>query len=282
MSRTQSYNATSDGIQMDVFEPTDASGRADIDYEQTTPTPEETAAAEVPPQEVSDAVRNVSKTRAVLVIIILSGVSFLNTMGSGILTVALPYIARDLDLPQNLLFWPASVYALAAGCTLLIFGSVADVVGPKVIWQTGSGLFAAFTLACGLCRTGTQLIIFRTLLGVCIAMCLPCAISLTTRTFEPGTRRNICFACTGMGQPLGYSMGLILGGVFSDTIGWRYGYYISAIINLILFCVALKGMPGEGRVESQAGQSRMKFRDIDWIGAAILSASMASMSYVLA
>lgn len=121
--------------------------------------------------EAREATGNVSKTRAALIITVLSGVSFLNTMGSGILTVALPQMAQDLELAQSLLFWPASVYALAAGCTLLIFGSIADVIGPKLIWQTGSGLFAAFTLGCGLCQNGTQLIIFRTLLGVCIGEC---------------------------------------------------------------------------------------------------------------
>lgn len=177
----------------------------------------------------------ISRSKASIIIILLTGVSFLNTMGSGILTVALPTIVHDISLSENLLLWPASIYALAAGCTLLVLGSVADVVGGKKIWLTGAGFYIVFTLACGLCKTGIQLICFRLLLGVSISMCLPAAVGIATKAFDRWTRRDISFACQGLGQPLGYALGLILGGVFADTIGWRWGYYMSAIINFFFF-----------------------------------------------
>ena len=131
------------------------------------------------------------------------------------------------------MLWPTSVYALVAGCLLLIFGAVADVVGSKFVWPRGSFLYAIFTVAVGLSKTGTQLIVFRTIVGFAIAMCLPTAVSLITNTFPKGSARNIAFATNGTGQPLGYSAGLILGGVFTDTIGWRWSFYVMAIIN---FC----------------------------------------------
>ncbi len=106
----------------------------------------------------------------------------------------------------------------------LIFGAVGDVVGPKRVWLTGATLYAFFTLGVGLCRNAAELIAFRTVLGLSIAMCLPTAVSLTVNSFLPGRWRNMAFACQGMGQPLGYSLGLILGGVFTDTIGWRWGF----------------------------------------------------------
>ncbi|KAK7977067.1 hypothetical protein PG988_004557 [Apiospora saccharicola] len=74
--------------------------------------------------------RQFSATKSTLVIVVLTGVSFLNTMGSGILTVSLPVMAGDLRLDDSLLLWPASVYALAAGCTLLLFGAVGTWWGP--------------------------------------------------------------------------------------------------------------------------------------------------------
>ena len=219
------------------------------------------------------------RLKGIAIITILTGVSFLNTMGSGILTIALPRLSQDLSLPSNLLLWPASVYALTAGCTLLIFGSVADVVGAKKVWLTGSCLYTMFTLACGLARTGDQLIAFRTVLGVAIAMCLPSAVSLTTAAFERGTWRNIGFACMGMGQPLGYSVGLILGGVFTNTIGWRYGYYISAIINAFLVVGGFFGLPSD---KKDGFQLRRLITDIDWVGAICISTSLGLLSYILA
>ncbi|KAL2845633.1 major facilitator superfamily domain-containing protein [Aspergillus pseudodeflectus] len=222
-----------------------------------------------------------SNAQAITAVIALTGVSFLNTMGSGILTVALPAMSADLGLRRDLILWPAAVYALAAGCTLLIFGAIADVLGDKRMWLTGSILFALFTLACGLARTGNQLIAFRTLLGISIAMCLPCAVSLMTRTFPPGRQRNLGFAAMGMGQPLGYSVGLILGGFFADSIGWRFGYYISAIINAALSVLAFWSLPAEK--PRAAGESLTSgLKRIDWVGAPIISVSLALLSFVLA
>ncbi|KFG81565.1 integral membrane protein [Metarhizium anisopliae] len=130
---------------------------------------------------------SVSKIKGITVIVTLIGISFLNTMGSGILIAALPRIASDVELSDALILWPAAVYALAAGCLLLIFGAAADAIGAKIVWITGSYLFVVFTVALGLTNTGLQVILFRTFLGVAISMCLPTAVSLITNTFPKGT-----------------------------------------------------------------------------------------------
>ncbi|KAK9244576.1 major facilitator superfamily domain-containing protein [Lipomyces tetrasporus] len=163
--------------------------------------------------------------------------------GTGILTTALPRISTDINLDRDLIFWPASVYALSAGCTLLALGSVADVIGSKRMWLIGSGVSCPLILACGLARTGDQFIVFRALLGLFVAMCLSTSMSLVTSSFPPGPKRNIAFAATGMGQPLGYALGLILGGVLSSTIGWRWGFYITAIVDAVLFDADSKKLP---------------------------------------
>lgn len=164
----------------------------------------------------------ISKPRGVTVIVTLAGMSFLNTMGSGILIAALPKIGREVNLPSALLLWPAAVFALSAGCLLLIFGAAADAIGAKLVWVVGSYLFVVFTVALGFAKTGLQVIMFRMLLGVAISMCLPTAVSLITNTFPKGPWRNVAFAMNGMGQPMGYALGLVLGGIFTDTIGWRW------------------------------------------------------------
>ncbi len=105
-----------------------------------THQPEDAAVAEeetsdVPEDILSDtpatalAEQNISRARASLIVSTVAGVSFLNTLGSGLLIVGLPRIAAELHLANNLLLWPASVFALMAGCTLLASGAIADVVG---------------------------------------------------------------------------------------------------------------------------------------------------------
>ncbi|KAK8133491.1 hypothetical protein PG984_005503 [Apiospora sp. TS-2023a] len=223
--------------------------------------------------------RQFSATKSTLIIVVLTGVSFLNTMGSGILTVSLPVMAGDLRLDDSLLLWPASVYALAAGCTLLLFGAVGDLMGPRRLWLVGAALYCVFTLAVGLSRSGAQLIAFRTILGVSIAMCLPTALSITIHAFRPGRWRNMAFACQGMGQPLGYSFGLILGGVFAGTsVGWRWAFYASAILNFFLVVAAFPALPTPSREKAFSFGSLV--RDVDWIGACCLSLSLGLLSYV--
>jgi MFS family permease len=234
-----------------------------------------------PPAELPTSNMKVSRAKGVTVIITLAGISFLNTMGSGILIAALPRIAQEVGLPEGLMLWPAAVYALAAGCLLLVFGAVADVVGPKQMWISGSIFFMIFTLAVGLARTGIQIILFRTFLGAAISMCLPTAVSLITNTFPRGTWRNVAFAMNGMGQPLGYAMGLVLGGIFTDTIGWRWSYYMMAMINSLLSIVSIWSLP-KLCPESQKKWTRRLIEDIDWVGAILMSVALGILLYVLA
>ncbi|KAK9775245.1 putative Major facilitator superfamily domain-containing protein [Seiridium cardinale] len=74
-------------------------------------------------------------------------------------------------------------------------------------------------MALGLQKKSLQIILFRALLGIAIAMCLPTAVGLIAHTFPKGPWRNTAFAMNGIGQPLGYALGLVLGGIFTDTIG---------------------------------------------------------------
>ena len=202
-------------------------------------------------------------------------------MGSGILIAALPRIASDIGLARSLILWPAAVYALAAGCLLVIFGAVADVVGPKQMWVTGSFLFVGFTLGVGLCESATQIIVLRTLLGASISMCLPTAVSLITNTFPRGHWRNSAFAINGMGSPLGYAVGLVLGGVFTDTIGWRWAYYMMAMINFCLSTVSIWSLPTVQVAGDRSRRERL-LHDVDWVGAAIISVASGMLLYVLA
>jgi len=175
---------------------------------------------------------------------------------------------------------PISIYALTCGCTLLLLGSVSDVVGSKVMYLTGCLLQSCFTLACGLAQNGTQLIVFRAFAGVAISFCLPSAVSIITSSFPEGKSRNIAFASMGGGQPIGFSFGLVLGGVFTDTIGWRWGFYLCAVINTIVFMIALFGLP---KLASKQTQVLYRLRtEIDWVGIGLGSASLALLSYCFA
>jgi MFS family permease len=149
------------------------------------------------------------------------------------------------------------------------------------MYLLGSLLQSVFTLACGLSRTSGELILFRGLAGIATSICLPSAVSIITTTFPTGQRRNIAFASMGSGQPIGFAIGLTMGGVFADSIGWRWGFHIAALLNTIIFGVAVWGLPKNEETHGEITWTRL-FADIDWVGATLSSTSLALLSYVLA
>ena len=135
-------------------------------------------------------------------------------------------------------------------------------------------------LACGLSKTGIQLIMFRAMQGIAVAACLPTAMSIITTTFASGQRRNLGLAFMGAGQALGFLIGLVLGGLFVDTIGWRAGYYMCAAANAIFFGISYWNIPLDRRILPMSW-SRLG-KEIDWVGAVLASTCLALLSYVLA
>lgn len=135
-------------------------------------------------------------------------------------------------------------------------------------------------MACGLSTTGVQLIIFRAFSGIAASFSLPSAVGIIHDAFPPGHWKNIAFASMGGGQPVGYGLGLALGGFFADTIGWPWGFHFVAIINLVAFVLAACCLPNGP--EDQAPLTWRRFvYDIDWVGAFIASTSLAIFFYVL-
>lgn len=211
----------------------------------------------------------------------IGGVTLISSMLAGVVTVALPHMVTDLHIPASLLLWPSSIYALTCGCSLILAGAIADVVGSRFMYILGTALQSAFTLACGLSRTSTQLILFRGLAGVAVAFCLPSAVSLITSYFPHGRRRNMAFATMGGGQPLGFAVGLVVGGVLADSPAtWRGAFYIAAGINTLVLIVTFFGLPKLAKDQEFAW--KQLWNEIDWTGAILLSTSLGMLSYVFA
>ena len=84
----------------------------------------------------------------------------------------------------------------------------------------------------------------------------------------------------GGGQPVGFGLGLVLGGVFADTIGWEWGFHSAAIINFVVLGFSLSQLP-KVEVAVPVSWSRL-LGEIDWTGALIASTCLALLSFVLA
>ncbi|KAF3764447.1 MFS general substrate transporter [Cryphonectria parasitica EP155] len=281
--------ATQTAIELQTFEPTISILGAPQRKSYETPAELEAPPAGSTTSEEAAAAATTTTTdpllpkgRAIIVITQVCGLTFFSSFCNGIVVVALPAMQSALGLQEGLLVWPTSSFYLTAGSCLLLAGSVADVAGTKRVNLIGSLLSAVFALACGLSRTGGELIAFRALQGVTNAIITPSSISIISNSVEEGRPRNMGFACMGFGQPLGFSLGLILAGVFTDTVGWRPAFYLPAAASFALFLIGIWALPQDTR--PGAGESIWKrvASEIDWVGVLLASAGLASLSYVLA
>lgn len=140
---------------------------------------------------------------------------------------------------------------------------------------------SCFVLGCGLARTGIELIMFRAMQGVAVSCCLPTSVAIVSTAVPSGRKRNIGFSCLGFVQPIGFSAGLVLGGVILQTVGWRFGYYITAGLCFALFLVSLWALPTEDKKNDWASIARLR-TDIDWVGAFASCTCLSLFSYILA
>ncbi|KAH7308629.1 major facilitator superfamily domain-containing protein [Stachybotrys elegans] len=230
-------------------------------------------------QHVAPSVPRLQKATVVLQ---LSGVNLCSSAVSGCVIVSLPTMAADLSLPESLAFWPSSVTSLGTAAALLLAGSVADAFGARAVELVGCFTIAAFMLGASGATTGYQLVAMRAIQGVGAALHLSSSVALVTQSFPKGKGRNIAFACLGLSQPLGFSFGLVIGGVLVDAAGWRVGWYLFGGITLFLSFLGLWALPHDP--ENLVFQERLvrAKTKIDWVGALLASAFMAILCYLLA
>ena len=224
-----------------------------------------------------------SNMKIFLVVFQLCAINFLSSFTNGIINVGLPTIAKSIALPRSLYLWPSSVYGLASGATLLLAGSVADLIGARVVEISGCIILSAFSLACGFAQTGIQLVIFRALQGVGFSLHLPASVGLVAAVAPQGRVRNISFGCLGFSQPLGFSAGLVVSGIMIEKTGWRSTSYMCGSASILATIAAAWSLPKPPPAsQSSTPILQRLWSEIDWVGGAIASAGLAILAYVLA
>ena len=225
-----------------------------------------------------------SNLQVFITIFIPSFIGFIASFTNGIITVGLPEIARSLALDRSLYLWPQSVYGLTSGACLLIAGSIADIVGARPVELTGITLIGVFTLSCGFASTGEQLVVFRALQGVALAMHLPASVALIAGVVPSGRARNFGFSCLGFSQPMGFAAGLVISGVMVEKAGWRSAFYLSGGALLATAVAGVFSLPKlkSGPKGGLVALAKKVGREVDWIGGVISSGGLAILAYVLA
>jgi EmrB/QacA subfamily drug resistance transporter len=198
---------------------------------------------------------------------------FMVILDVAIVNVALPTIKVDLDFSQQNLQWVVSAYALTFGGLLLLGGRAADLLGRRRVFMLGVAVFAASSLLAGLAWSEVALIVARAAQGVGAAMMTPAALSILMTTFREGAERNTALGVWGAVGASGGTVGVLLGGILTDTIGWEWIFFLNVPVGLAVIAVA-PVLLRESRTE--AGHRRF-----DVAGALSVTAAVGLLVYAL-
>ena len=187
-------------------------------------------------------------------------------LDTAIVNVALPTIQADLEFAPENLQWIVTGYALTFGGLLLLGGRAGDLFGRRRMFMVGLVLFAAFSLVCGLAVSSGMLIVGRALQGVGAAILAPSVFSIVSVTFREGSERNKALGVLGAIGGSGAALGVVLGGVFTEYVGWEWIFFI----NVPIAALALVMVPIFVRESSIEGRGR----DFDVAGALTVTASL--------
>lgn len=167
-------------------------------------------------------------------LLVIATAQLMLVLDDSIVNIALPSIQRELDVTAVHLPWVVNAYILAFGALLLLGGRIGDLWGRRGTLQAGIGIFVAASLAGGLAQTAGLLVAARAVQGLGAALAAPNALALIATTFADRATRNRALSLYGAMSGLGIVVGLLLGGVLTDTLGWRWVFFINVPIGLMV------------------------------------------------
>jgi MFS family permease len=216
-----------------------------------------------------------------------------------IVVVALPEIGQDLGFSEQTLQAVISVYAVASAGFLLLGGRAADVLGRRRVLVTGLALYAGASLAGGLASAPGFLLIARATQGLGGALVFPATLSLVNTTFAEGRERNRAVAVWGAAGAAGLVVGVLLGGVLTQTLGWEAVFFVNVPLAVAALLLAFTYLPADrerepgrrldlpGAFSATLGVTLLVFAFIEgpnlgWSSPAVVASSAAGLALLAA
>jgi EmrB/QacA subfamily drug resistance transporter len=209
-----------------------------------------------------------AEQRAVLVATTLG--SFVTPFILSSLTVALPAIGREFSLSAAQLGWVSTSYLLTATALLVPFGSLADGYGRKRVFLIGMLVASLASVLCAFAPSFGWLIAFRALQAVGGAMTFATVTALLTGVYPLGERGRV-LGINVSAVYIGLSVGPVVGGVLTESFGWRSVFVVSLIMGLLAAALVVWRIKGEW---AERDQGRF-----DYLGAVVFAAGLAVLMW---
>jgi EmrB/QacA subfamily drug resistance transporter len=186
--------------------------------------------------------------------------------------IALPSLAKDLQLTGSQISWTIASYSLVFGSLLLFGGRAADLLGRRRLFLTGLGVFTASSLASALAGTAVALFAARAGQGLGAAMLSPAALSIITSCFH-GHAKAKALAAWGAVGGAGAAIGVLAGGLLTEFADWRMIFFVNLPVAVVLAVTALKVIPADAE--------KPRWQGLDLRGAMLATASLGSIVYAI-
>src|SRR3954454_13416630 len=155
-------------------------------------------------------------------------------LDASIVITALPEIHTDLGFSPTGLSWVQNAYTLTFGGLLLLGARAGDLFGRRRVFVAGLSLFVGASLLGGLAQSEAWLLGARALQGIGAAIAAPSTLALLTTTFAEGGARTRAIALYSSASAAGASIGVLLGGLLTDLLSWRWGLFINVPIGIVV------------------------------------------------
>ncbi len=200
-----------------------------------------------------------------LVLVIVAIAQLMVVLDATIVNIALPSAQRALGFPNSDRQWVVTAYALAFGSLLLVGGRLGDMFSRKRVFITGLVGFALASAIGGAAGSFSMLVVARALQGAFGAVLAPSALGTLVSTFRDPRERGRAFGVFGSVAAGGGGIGLILGGLLTQYVSWRWCLYV----NLVFAAIAVSGALAWIHTSRPAVRPRM-----DWPGSVLAGAGL--------
>jgi EmrB/QacA subfamily drug resistance transporter len=190
-----------------------------------------------------------------------------------IVNVALPSIKDDLGFSATSLAWVVNAYLLTFGGFLLLGGRLGDLFGHRRLFLIGIALFTVASVACGVSTTQGLLVAARAVQGLGGAVVSAVALSLMMNLFTEPAERAKAMGFFGFVMAGGGSIGVLLGGILTDTINWHWIFLVNVPIGVVVILLSLRLLP-----DAHASAAT---RRLDVAGAVTVTASLMLAVYAI-
>ncbi|KQU07086.1 Puromycin resistance protein pur8 [Rhodococcus sp. Leaf7] len=184
-----------------------------------------------------------------LVLVIVAVTQLMIVLDATIVNIALPQAQADLAITDGNRTWVVTAYALAFGALLLLGGRISDYWGRRRSFVVGMSGFAVASAVGGLAQESWQLFVARAGQGIFAALLAPAALAILTVTFTDPKERAKAFGVFGAIAGGGAAVGLLLGGVLTEYLSWRWCLLVNvpvAVIAVVAAIVVVKESKADG------------------------------------